>query len=81
MASIRFGKRRIGLPGNRAARTALGGALVVGGAVGFLPILGFWMVPAGLLVLSADSPRVRRFNRRATVWGLRKWKGIRRQTA
>ncbi len=38
----------------------------------FLPILGFWMVPLGLLVLSADVPQIRRVNRRLTV-KLRGW--------
>ena len=51
---IRFGGRRLPLPQSRALRIALGGALVLGGVVGFLPILGFWMVPLGLFVLSVD---------------------------
>lgn len=59
------------------ARVGVGVAFVLGGLVGFLPILGFWMVPVGLLVLSVDMPPVRRFNRRATVWFLRKWAAFR----
>jgi len=41
---------------------------MLGGLVGFLPILGFWMVPLGLLVLSFDLPAARRLRRRITVW-------------
>lgn len=44
------------MPRQRWARLLLGGALVVGGILGFLPILGFWMIPLGLFVLSYDLP-------------------------
>jgi purine-cytosine permease-like protein len=72
MADLRFGSRRIPLPASRAARIALGGALIVGGLVGFLPILGFWMLPLGLLVLSVDLAIVRRQRRRTAVWWARR---------
>jgi hypothetical protein len=45
----------------------LGGLLVVGGVLGFLPVLGFWMVPLGLAILAVDFPPVRRLQRRLTV--------------
>jgi hypothetical protein len=41
--------------------------LIGGGVLGFLPILGFWMIPLGLLVLSFDLPQVRRWRRRFLV--------------
>lgn len=67
---LRFGKTSITLPGNPAVRIGLGILLILCGIVGFLPILGFWMVPLGLLVLSVDVPAVRRFRRRMEVkWG------------
>ena len=49
-------------------RIALGVALILGGFLGFLPVLGFWMVPLGLLVLSIDLAPVRRFRRRMEIW-------------
>lgn len=58
---------RENLPRSRAARICLGTALVLGGAVGFLPILGFWMLPMGLAILAMDIPSVRRFTRKVTV--------------
>ena len=64
-------KRRglpISLPRTRGLRIGLGIALVVGGMFGFLPVLGFWMVPLGLAVLSIDIPWVRRQRRRLVVW-------------
>jgi hypothetical protein len=73
---LKFGKRRIALPGNRPTRIGLGLLLVGCGILGFLPILGFWMVPLGLLVLSVDLPSVRRFRRRLEVkWG--RWRARR----
>jgi hypothetical protein len=65
---IRLGGRRIRLPRNHRVRISLGVGLVVGGVLGFLPVLGFWMVPLGILVLSHDIPAIRRFRRRVQVW-------------
>jgi hypothetical protein len=76
LAKIRFGDKSIELPRNRLVRIAIGGSLVVLGAFGgWLPILGFWMAPLGLLILSADIPPIRRFNRRVTVAVVSWWKG------
>jgi hypothetical protein len=61
------GKRRIWLPGNRLGRTIVGVLLILAGLVGFLPIVGFWMIPLGLLVLSVDFPLIRRWRRRFDV--------------
>ena len=68
MPRIRFGKYSVVLPANRLVRLGLGGVLVIlGGFFGFLPVLGYWMVPLGLLILATDIPPIRRFNRRMTV--------------
>ncbi len=43
-------------------RLVLGVILMVGGVFGFLPILGFWMIPLGLAVAALDvMPIWRRF--------------------
>ncbi len=81
MPSVRLGSRRISLPGNRIARVALGGALCVLGVFGFLPILGFWMVPLGLIILSYDFAAVRRFRRRVQVKFQRWWNARRAASA
>jgi hypothetical protein len=65
---VKIAGRHFHLPGSRWLRMALGIALVLGGFLGFLPILGFWMIPLGLLVLSVDVPAVRRGRRRLAVW-------------
>ena len=80
MPTIRVFNFRINVPANRLARTSLGGGLIVGGTLGFLPILGFWMIPAGLLILAVDSRGVRRWNRRATVWAVRRWNAYRNRS-
>jgi hypothetical protein len=41
-------------------RVPLGLLLVAAGCLGFLPILGFWMLPLGALLLAEDFPLVRR---------------------
>jgi hypothetical protein len=69
-AGIRIGNRKIPLPGTKKQRVLLGSGLIVGGIVGFLPVVGFWMLPLGLIVLSVDSKNVRRGRRRLEVrWG------------
>ena len=67
MAKLRFGKRTINLPRSRMARTLIGVGLIIFGVFGFLPVVGFWMIPLGLVVLSIDSPWVRRLRREYSV--------------
>lgn len=43
----------------RFLRIPLALMLIVGGFVGFLPVLGFWMIPLGLLLLAIDLPLLR----------------------
>jgi len=67
MTKLRFGERTITLPASRLARIVIGILLILCGIVGFLPVVGFWMIPLGLLVLSIDLPWVRRKRREYTV--------------
>ena len=71
--SVKIGSYRLPLPRSRLLRIAIGVVLVIGGLLGFLPILGLWMIPLGLLVLSVDIPRVRRWRRRFAVWFHRRY--------
>ena len=68
MARLRLGKYSFDLPRSRILRIGLGIVLIFGGLLGFLPVLGFWMIPVGLLVLSYEFAVVRRWRRRAVVW-------------
>jgi hypothetical protein len=67
-AKIRFANRQVHLPQSKPIRVGLGILLVACGLLGFLPVLGFWMIPLGLLVLSVDIPAVRRWRRKLAVW-------------
>ena len=70
------------LPRSRLLRIILGALLMVCGVLGFLPVIGFWMFPLGLLVLSVDLPIVRRWRRKLEVrfgkW--RRERGRKRET-
>jgi len=73
MARVKLAGRNFHLPRNRFLRISLGFAFIFMGCLGFLPVIGFWMIPVGLVVLSVDSPLVRRLRRRSEVWLLRRY--------
>ena len=73
MAAIRVGRYKLKLPRSRLLRIIIGLGLILGGFLGFLPILGFWMLPLGLMVLSYDLPVTRRWRRRGEV-ALNRWR-------
>lgn len=43
----------------RLVRLPVAGTLVLGGVFSFLPVLGVWMLPLGLLLLAVDVPLLR----------------------
>lgn len=49
----------ISLPGRMWMRLPIAFALIAGGVLGFLPILGFWMLPLGALLLAVDLKPLR----------------------
>jgi hypothetical protein len=69
----------------RVIRVPLAMLLIVGGVFSFLPLLGVWMLPVGLLLLAVDLPGLRgpisalliRVRRRIGVWSAR-WRGKRK---
>jgi purine-cytosine permease-like protein len=71
---VAVGRFSIRVPQSRTWRVLLGIALILGGMVGFLPILGFWMIPLGLIVLSIDFHPIRRMRRRFQLWWARRQK-------
>lgn len=72
-----LGSVRLPLPKSRFARILIGFLLIGGGFLGFLPILGFWMLPLGFIVLSHDLPIARRLRRRFAVWWHRRRRSAR----
>ena len=69
--------RKYRVPDSPRIRLGTGLALIAGGILGFLPVLGFWMIPLGLVILSVDMPAVRRLRRRMEVYFGRKANGLR----
>lgn len=47
--------------------------LVFGGVFSFLPLLGLWMLPLGLLLIAVDLPPLRPPLARMLHWLERKW--------
>src|SRR4051794_28506298 len=66
-------------PSSRLVRIPLALLLVVGGVFSFLPILGLWMLPLGLLLIAQDVPALQKPLAAMLGWIERKW--IERQRA
>jgi hypothetical protein len=66
-------------PSSRLIRIPLAILLVVGGVFSFLPILGLWMLPLGLLLIAQDLPFLQKPLAQMLGWIERKW--IERQRA
>ena len=49
-------------------RIPLAVVLIAAGLVGFLPILGFWMIPLGLALIALDVPFLRGPLARVLAW-------------
>jgi hypothetical protein len=49
-------------------RLLLGLLLIAGGILGFLPVLGFWMIPLGLAVVWLDIRAFRRIRNGRRDW-------------
>ena len=68
-------------PAVRWVRIPVAALFILGGFAGFLPVLGFWMVPLGLLLLAIDVPALRPcvskgmilLRRRTRIWH-RRWR-------
>jgi hypothetical protein len=69
--------------GMRLVRLPVAALMVVGGIFSFLPVLGLWMLPLGLMLLAVDIPVLRptvsawliRFRRRASVFWRQRVRG------
>jgi purine-cytosine permease-like protein len=68
---------KVWVPNHPVLRLILGIIFILGGFLGFLPILGFWMLPLGLIILSIDFPMIRKWRRKMSVklglWLQQRW--------
>jgi hypothetical protein len=60
-------------PDARLIRIPIGLLCIVGGIFSFLPVLGIWMLPLGLLLIALDVPFLRKPVAYSTIWGMQKW--------
>jgi hypothetical protein len=60
-------------PSSRLVRLPLAALLIIGGIFSFLPILGLWMLPLGLLLFAQDVPMLQPPLIRLLAWVERKW--------
>jgi hypothetical protein len=60
-------------PSSFYARIPLALLLVAGGFLGFLPVLGLWMLPLGLLLFAQDVPPLQKPLAHGLGWVERKW--------
>jgi hypothetical protein len=60
-------------PSSRLARIPLAILLIVGGIFSFLPVLGLWMLPLGLLLFAQDVPILQKPMAPMLGWIERKW--------
>jgi hypothetical protein len=60
-------------PSSRYARIPLALLLILGGVFSFLPVLGLWMLPLGLLLFAQDVPMLQKPMARMLGWVERKW--------
>lgn len=64
-------------PKSRWVRIPLALVLIVSGFLGFVPLLGFWMLPLGVALLALDLPPLRRPTRRVLICSERRWRNHR----
>jgi hypothetical protein len=60
-------------PSSRYARIPIGVLLILGGVFSFLPVLGLWMLPLGLLLFAQDVPVLQKPTAQTLGWLERKW--------
>jgi hypothetical protein len=60
-------------PSSRYVRLPLAIFLMLGGVFSFLPVLGLWMLPLGLLLFAQDVPMLQKPTARTLGWVERKW--------
>ena len=65
-------------PQARIVRIPLGVLCIIGSFLWFLPILGLWFLPLGLLLIAQDVPFLRRPVGRMTLYLLERWVRLRK---
>lgn len=64
-------------PGRKTVRIGAAILLTIGGIFSILPILGLWMLPLGLALLSDDVPALKPHLETSARWTERTWERVR----
>jgi hypothetical protein len=75
--SLRKALRWMRRPEAKVVRIPLGIACILGSFLFFLPVLGLWFLPLGLLLIAQDVPFLRKPVGRMTLYLLDRWKQLR----
>ncbi|HEY0330330.1 MAG TPA: hypothetical protein VGC77_14690 [Rhodopseudomonas sp.] len=67
-------------PSSKLVRIPVGTALAVGGVFSFLPVLGLWMLPLGLILIAQDVPILQGPIAKGLGWIEQKWMARRART-
>jgi hypothetical protein len=76
-SSLRKALRWMRRPEAKVVRIPLGIACILGSFLFFLPVLGLWFLPLGLLLIAQDVPFLRKPVGRMTLYLLDRWKQLR----
>jgi hypothetical protein len=68
--------RWLRMPSSFAIRLVIAILLILGGIFSFLPVLGLWMLPLGLLLIAQDVPLVQEPLVAAFAWVEAKWEWL-----
>ena len=68
-------------PSSIYARIPLAVLLILGGIFSFLPVLGVWMLPLGLVLFAQDVPPLQKPMAQSLGWIERKWQERERSKA
>ena len=63
-------------PSSLGIRWVVAILLIIGGIFSFLPVLGLWMLPLGLLFISQDVPFIQKPLVKALAWVEAKWEWV-----
>src|ERR1700751_5254032 len=66
-------------PSSFAVRLVVALLLILGGFFSFLPILGIWMLPLGLLFIAQDVPLLQKPLIGALKWVETKWESLKKR--
>jgi hypothetical protein len=73
--------RNLRHPDARWIRIPIGLLFIIAGFLSFLPVLGLWMLPLGLLLIAYDVPFLRKPVGYFTIWSAEKWAAFRQWLA